>query len=181
MGRETAIDQLSPEHKKLLEERLKRGFNGYVELAEWLQAEGYKISKSSVHRYGQKLERKLAAVQASTEAALMIVESTPDDGDARSQAVLSLVQTDLFNALVQMQEATDESNYDPEKRVNMLAKAGKGIAEIVKASVLQKQHAIDVREKAEKAAKEVETIVKTGGLSDETADLIRAKILGIAE
>ena len=102
MGRETAIDQLSPEHKKLLEDRLKRGFNGYVELAEWLQAEGYKISKSSVHRYGQKLERKLAAVQASTEAALMIVESTPDDGDARSQAVLSLVQTDLFNALVQM-------------------------------------------------------------------------------
>lgn len=56
----------------------------------------------------------------------------------------------------------EEGNIDPMVRIGMLSKAGKGIAEIVKASVLQKQHAIIVREKVEKAAKEVETIVKTG-------------------
>ena len=184
MGRETAIDRLSPEHKKMLDDKLfDNGFNGYVDLAQWLQDLGYEIGKSSIHRYGQKLERKLAAVQASTQAAIMIAEASPDDSDARSQAVMSMVQTELFNAFIDLQNATEDedSNTDPMVRIGMLAKAGKGIAEIVKASVLQKQHAIDVREKAEMAAKEVETIVKTGGLSDETADLIRAKILGIAD
>lgn len=183
MGRESAISQLSPDDKAWLDKWLRdKGFCGYEEVALLLQERGYSISKSSVHRYGQKLERKLSAVQASTQAALMIAEAVPDDGDARSQAVLSLVQTELFNALMQLQDVNDdEANINPEKRLAMLTKAGKGIAEIVKASVLQKQHAIDVREKAEKAAQAVQEIVKSGGLSDETASLIRAKILGIAE
>ncbi|MFB2539064.1 DUF3486 family protein [Acinetobacter sp. c3-l95] len=183
MARATAIDQLNPIHKRMLDDKLfENGFNGYVDLAKWLNELGYEIGKSSVHRYGQKLERKLAAVQASTQAALMIAEATPDDGDARSQALLSMAQTELFNAFVNLQSATDEdSNIDPEKRIAMISKAGKGIAEIVKASVMQKQHAIDVREKAEKAAQAVQDIVKSSGLSDETAALIRAKILGIAE
>lgn len=181
MARASAIDKLSPEHKKMLDDRLfTHGFNGYVELETWLRELGYEISKSAIHRYGQKLERKLSAVQASTQAALLIAEATPDDGDARSQAVLSLVQTELFNALIELQDA-EESNIDPEKRLAMITKVGKGIAEIVKASVLQKQHAIDVREKATQAAQAVQEIVKSSGLSDETANLIRAKILGIAE
>ena len=80
MGRETAIDRLAPEHKKMLDDKLfENGFNGYVDLAQWLQDLGYEIGKSSIHRYGQKLERKLAAVQASTQAAIMIAEASPDD------------------------------------------------------------------------------------------------------
>lgn len=182
MARETAIDRLSPEHKKMLDDRLtQQGFFGYEQLAKWLNDLGYEIGKSSVHRYGQKLENKLSAIKASTQAALMIAEATPDDSDARSQAVLSLVQTEFFNALVALQDLEGDESIDPSKRLTLLAKAGKGISEIVKASILQKQHAIDVKEKAEATAKEVETIVKTGGLSDETAELIRAKILGIAE
>ena len=84
MGRETAIDRLAPEHKKMLDDKLfENGFNGYVDLEKWLQDLGYEIGKSSIHRYGQKLERKLAAVQASTQAAIMIAEASPDDGDAQ--------------------------------------------------------------------------------------------------
>lgn len=181
MARANAVSKLSLEHKKQLDDRLfSNGFNGYVELETWLRELGYEISKSAIHRYGQKLERKLSAIQASTQASLMIAEAVPDDGDARSQAVLSLVQTELFNALVALQDLDDDESIDPVKRLSMITKAGKGIGEIVKASVLQKQHALDVREKAEQTAKEVQEIVKTGGLSDKTADLIRAKILGIA-
>ncbi len=182
MARMTAIDRLSPEHKKLLDDKLTtNGFYGYEALADWLHELGYEIGKSSLHRYGQKLERKLSAIKASTQASLMIAEAIPDDGDARSSAVLSLVQTELFNALVALQDLEEDDSLDPIKRLSLITKAGKGISEIVKASVLQKQHAIDVKEKAESTAKEVETIVKTGGLSDETAELIRAKILGIAQ
>ncbi len=157
---------------------MDKGFCGYEEIADKLADLGYSISKSSVHRYGQKLEQKMAAVQASTQAAMLIADAAPDDGDARSQAVLSLIQTELFNALIALQES-DDPDADPAERLALIAKCGKGIAEISKASVNQKKWMLDVRDRVEKAAKEVENIVKKGGLSAETAASIRAQILGI--
>lgn len=181
MAKPSAIDQLSPDDKFWLDTWFKdKGFCGYVEIAEILMERGYSISKSSVHRYGQKLEQKLAAVQASTQAAILIADAAPDDGDVRSQAVLSLIQTELFNALIALQESNDP-DADPSQRLALIAKCGKGIAEITKASVNQKKWMLDVRDRAEKAAQAVDSIVKKGGLSAETAASIRAQILGIVE
>lgn len=181
MGRESAIDQLKPEDKTMLDRWLMdKGFCGYEEIATKLAEMGYSVSKSSVHRYGQKLESKLAAVQASTQAAMMIADAAPDDGDMRSSAVISLVQTELFNALISLQESNDP-NASAADRIMLMAKAGKGIAEIAKASVNQKKWESEVRERVEKAAEAVESIVKKGGLSAETAASIRAQILGIAQ
>jgi len=82
MAKPSAIDQLNPDDKFWLDTWFKdKGFCGYVEIAEILMERGYSISKSSVHRYGQKLEQKLAAVQASTQAAILIADAAPDDGD----------------------------------------------------------------------------------------------------
>lgn len=138
MARESSIDQLSNDDKAWLDKRfMDQGFCGYEEIAKILQERGYDISKSSVHRYGQKVEQKLAAVQASTQAAMMIADAAPDDSDMRSSAVLSLVQTELFNALIALQES-ENPDADPADRIMLMAKAGKGIAEIAKASVNQK-------------------------------------------
>jgi hypothetical protein len=181
MGRESAIDQLKPEDKQKLDRWLMdKGFCGYEEIANKLTELGYSIGKSSIHRYGQKLENKLAAVQASTQAAMMIADAAPDDGDLRSSAVLSLVQTELFNALLALQES-DNPDADPADRIMLLAKAGKGIAEIAKASVNQKKWELEIKDKVEAAAKAVENIVKKGGLSQESAAEIRSQILGIAK
>ena len=180
MGRETSIDQLAADDKNWLDKRfMDQGFCGYEEIANILQERGYDISKSSVHRYGQKVEQKLAAVKASTQAAMMIAEAAPDDSDLRSSAVLSLVQTEMFNALIALQES-ENPDADPADRIMLMAKAGKGIAEIAKASVNQKKWESDVRVRVESAAKAVEKIVKKGGLSKETAEEIRKQILGIA-
>ena len=180
MGRESAIDQLKPEDKTMLDRWLMdKGFCGYEEIATKLAEMGYSVGKSSIHRYGQKLESKLAAVQASTQAAMMIADAAPDDGDLRSSAVLSLVQTELFNALVSLQDSNDP-DASPADRIMLMAKAGKGIAEIAKASVNQKKWESEVKERVEKAAKAVANIAKKGGLSDEAVDEIRKQILGIS-
>ena len=157
---------------------IDKGFCGYEEIAAILQERGYNVSKSSVHRYGQKVEQKLAAVQASTQAAMMIADAAPDDSDMRSSAVLSLVQTELFNALVALQEA-DNEDADPADRIMLMAKAGKGIAEIAKASVNQKKWESEVKERVKAAAKAVEKIVKKGGMSKDTVDEVKKEILGI--
>ena len=181
MGRESSIDQLKPEDRQMLDRWLMdKGFCGYEEIATKLAELGYSVSKSSVHRYGQKLEQKLSAVQASTQAAMMIADAAPDDSDMRSAAVLSLVQTELFNALVALQEA-DNEDADPADRIMLMAKAGKGVAEITKASVNQKKWESEVKERVQAAAKAVDKIAKKGGLSAETAAEIRKQILGIVD
>jgi hypothetical protein len=182
MARQSAIDALAPEDRDWLNRQFTdKGFCGYEEIAALLAERGYSVSKSSVHRYGQKLERKLAAVQASTQAAMLIADAAPDDADQRSNAVLSLIQTEIFNALVDFQEATDnEEPMTPADRLTLLAKAGKGIADLSKASVNQKKWQLEVQEKAKKAAEAVESIVKKGGLSQSAADEIKRQILGIA-
>ncbi|MCU4306990.1 DUF3486 family protein [Acinetobacter ursingii] len=181
MARESSIDQLADEDKVWLDKRfMDQGFCGYEEIANILQERGYNVSKSSVHRYGQKVEQKLAAVQASTQAAMMIADAAPDDSDMRSSAVLSLVQTELFNALIALQES-ENPDADPADRIMLMAKAGKGIAEISKASVNQKKWESEVKERVQAAAKAVDKIAKKGGLSAETAAEIRKQILGIVD
>lgn len=64
MARRTAIDELSNEHKQQLDEWLiANHFSDYEYLEKWLRELGYKIGKSSLHRYGQKLEQQHKAEQ----------------------------------------------------------------------------------------------------------------------
>lgn len=178
MGRESSIDQLKPEDRQMLDRWLMdKGFCGYEEIATKLAELGYSVSKSSVHRYGQKLENRLAAVKASTQAALVFQDSIKDDGEGLNSAVLAMIQSEYFECFVALQELSAEIT--PEKRLELLSKVSKGVAEISKASVNQKKFELEVREKVEAAVKAVEKMSKKSGLTAETVTEIRKHILGI--
>lgn len=49
----------------------------------------------------------------------MLTEGAADDQDARSEAVIALIQTELFESIVQLQEA-EEGEVDPKERVALL-------------------------------------------------------------
>jgi hypothetical protein len=178
MARRSAAEQLPHDVRVALERRLvESAFSGYTELVEWLAGQGFAISRSALHRHGALLERKLEAVRASTQAARMIAEATPDDADLRSSAVISLVQTEIFNTLVDLQEADAED--DPGERLKMMSRAAEGIATLSRASVGLKRWQAEVAARVQSAARDVERIARTGGLSEAAAAEIRAKILGI--
>ncbi|MCY1381648.1 hypothetical protein D9M69_695810 [compost metagenome] len=61
-----------------------------------------------------------------------------------------------------------------------LPKVAKAVAELGRASVVQKKWAAEVRTKAEAAASQVEKIARKGGLNAETVAEIRREILGVA-
>jgi hypothetical protein len=125
-----------------------RGFAGYQELAALIRSRtGIDISHAAVHRYGQRLARKLDAIRASTEAARQIAEAAPDDADLRSAAVISIVQSELFDALVALQEASETD--DQAARVKLLSQAARAIAEVSRASVGQKRWQDEVRARIE--------------------------------
>lgn len=147
MARRSSIENLPDDVRRWLDRALSaKGFAEYQVLERHLRDKGHDISKSAIHRYGQKLERRLAAIKASTEAAKLIAEVTPDDKDARSEALTSIIQTELFEALVNLQEASDEK-IDPAERIAMLSSAAKNIATLSRSSVNLKRFQAEAEER----------------------------------
>ena len=179
MARASKITQLPAGVRGWLDGALiEKNFGKYDLLAADLAKRGYSIGKSSVHRYGSKLERKLAAIKASTEAARMIAEAAPDDADERSGAVISMTQTGLFNILVDLEEAGEAE--EPMQRAKLLSAVAKNVATLTRASITQKKHAIEIRGKATAAADKVARLAKKGGASAATIDAMRREVMGIA-
>ncbi|MBF2055096.1 MAG: DUF3486 family protein [Candidatus Sericytochromatia bacterium] len=177
MAPRSKIAQMPAEVRDWLNQALvDQGFSGYKELEALLKERGFDISHAAIHRHGQKLERKLSAIKASTEAARLIAESAPDASDHRSAAVISLVQTELFDALLNLQELEEE--VDPVQRVKLMAGAARAIAEASRASMNQKRWENEVKNKL--AALEAQAQKSTGksALDQATLDRVKEVLLG---
>lgn len=180
MAPRSSMETLPENVRREFERRLiANGFSNYSELADWLNEQGYQISRSAAHRYGHKIERRLRAIKESTEAAKLIVANADDEHDSRSEALMALLQNQLFEALIDISEK-DSETLPPEARFDLLSEGGKRIAGLISASTRLKEYQAKTRAKAQAAAEEVAKAVKKGGLSDDTAEQIRKQILGIA-
>ncbi|MDR2155914.1 MAG: DUF3486 family protein [Burkholderiaceae bacterium] len=187
MGRKSTVSRLPPEVRQHIEQRLAEGKLTLDELIAELQQRfpqpaGGLPSRSAMHRYGQKLEQRLAAIKASTEAARMIREHAGDSQDARSEALTALVQTELFEAILALQEA-DDPDIDQGERVGMLSAAAKNIATLTRSSVNLKKFQADVEAATEKRLldqqrKKLDALGAKGGVTPETQAAIR-NALGI--
>lgn len=174
MGERSKILDLPEGTRQALDQRLiQGGFSGYVELEAWLKAQGYEVGKSSIHRYGSQMERRLADLRRSTEEARALVAAAPDDTDAMARATMQMLQQRLFGLL------RDMDDIDP-KSVD-IAKIAKAMAPLVRASIAQQQFMREVAERAQHAAEAADRIARTGGLSADSAAEIRRTILGIAQ
>lgn len=190
MARKSSIDRLSPQVKAHIERRLAEGRVTLDELIGELRdsfpdeaAEGELPSRSAVGRYGQKLERRLAAIRASTEAAKIIQAQAGDDKDARSEALTALIQTELFEAILDMQESTDEE-VDSAERVGVLSTAAKNIATLTRSSVNLKKFQAEVEAAARKKLlaeqdANLQAEAKAQGMDAEQVDFWRRRVLGI--
>jgi len=174
MPQRPAVTQLPEKIRKELNRRLEaNGFSDYQGLSDWLAEQGYGISKSAIHRYGQQFEERLAAIRIATEQAKVISEAVGDEEGAMNDALIRLVQERAFDVLVNLQSD------DPEEFSKVFSKMGLMVARLSRASVAQKKWQAEAREKAKTAAKAIDTIVKKAGLSTEKAAEIQKKILGI--
>lgn len=172
MPRRSAVDILPKEVKEWLDRALADGgFADYRLLAEELQARGFEISKSAVHRYGQKFEERLASLKMVTEQSRAIVMANPDDDNAINEALQRLTQEKMFDVLLTME-------IDPAK-VN-LASLAKSVAELGRASVTQKKYAEEVRQRErERAAELADEMGRAQGMGEKDVRFWREKFLGV--
>ena len=191
MGRKSSIDRLEPEIKAYIQAMLASGSMTLDELIADLRerwpaqsGSGELPSRSALHRYGSKLDRRLTAIRASTEAAKLIQAHAGDDKDARSEALTAMVQTELFEAILALQEADevgeDGEKADPGERVALLSKAAKNIATLTRSSINLKEFQAKVEEATRKKVLEeqrakLDALGKTGDVpADVLAKVIKA-------
>jgi hypothetical protein len=156
MPRKSSISRLSPEIKSHIEAMLATGAQTLEEMIRELQERfplqaraGTLPSRSALHRYGAKLERRLSNVRATTEAMRLVREHAGDAMDARSEALMAMVQTELFDAMMSLQEANDP-DIDPAERVALLSAAGKNLASLTTGSVRLKRYQAEAEERGAK-------------------------------
>ena len=152
MAQRSTIEKLPEAVRHEFERKLvENGFSDYQAIAEWLQAQGYEISRSAAHRYGQKVQRRFAAIKSSTEAARLIAEGASDEGDTRSEALMAMLQTELFDALVQIGEM-DNEELNALDRFGVMAEGAKKISGLISASARLKEYQAKVKAKVQAAA-----------------------------
>jgi phosphohistidine phosphatase SixA len=175
MPKRSAVTQLPDDVKEDLNRKLiKNGFADYQGLADWLTEQGFGISKSSIHRYGQEFESRLSAIQVATEQAKAIASAAGDEEGAMNDALIRLVQERAFDVLINLQSD------NPDEFAKIFPKMGVMVARLSRASVAQKKWQAEARKKAREAARKVSKVLKNRGLSEDAADAIRKDILGIA-
>lgn len=167
----SSVNKLPPEVKAWLDQALVEGnFTGYQSLADDLQERGFTLSRSAIQRYGQAFEEQLGNLKRVTEQARIIIETTPDDANAMGDALTRLVQQKAFAALSKVEDIDGMS----------LPAISRIVADMNKYAVAQKKWAVEVREKLQAAADVVEKHGRRGGMSQETVEMIKRKILGLA-
>lgn len=137
------------------------------------------IGKSAVGAESQRVRRAQEAIRATTEAAKLVASSSRDDEDARGEAAMALIQSEMFEVLLELREA--ELIEDPLARMQAMTKAATAVARLSRARVNQARWRSEVEAKAKAAADAVAKIAKKGGLSADQIREIRSNILGIVK
>lgn len=181
MAKRSTIATLPDDIRQAFERKLAdNGFADYTALTEWLNEQGYEVSRSAVHRYGQKVERRFASIKASTEAARLIAEGATDERDNRSEALMAMLQTELFDALVEINDIPD-SELPATDRFGLIADGARKIATLTSASTRLKQFQAALKDKMDKkfAELEAESAQQGSGIDATTLKRIRQEVYGV--
>lgn len=178
MPARSAVGQLPEEIRDELNRRLvENGFAGYAALAAWLADQGYKVSKSAVHRHGSALEEQFDEAMADVRRTRALAKACKDEGDEGD--VLTATSGILQEQLLRIAIALRQADTDPAEAAKSISVVARAHADVGRMQVALQKWQETMREKASLAADAVEKVARRGGLTADSVDLIRRQILGI--
>jgi len=142
----------------------------YTEIASYLAKVGHPTGSSSVGRYAQNFLKSLEKIKIVTEQSKAILETTLGTGLQVEEAAVQIALSKIMEFLIDM----------PDIKKEEASKVFTALARLQSSGVQREKLKIVWKEKIREAADEIETTVKKKGLTDEAADAIKKKILGIA-
>lgn len=171
-GKSSSIETLPTEVRIWFDQQLVTlGFRNYKELAQSLNDQGYKISRSAVGRYAKNLKSRIKQQKEKAE----VIRSLADvfEGDAPA-----IMQGAMGSALTAVMDAIQEGEYSARKEtlsklVGVLPKLGQGFRNAERHKIEK-----ETRKKTiEEAAQVVEETARAQGLGDDQARFWREKFL----
>ena len=175
----STIDKLPADVKQQVDEMLLDVANTYLDISEWLKAEGYEISKSAVGRYAiraREASERVADTLRRTQAIAQAVEQHPDLDYTKAASMV------LMDGLMQKVTTAEE-----EFQEMPLEKAGRLIAALSRNATYEKRVRADLKKKAELAFDQMEAefmvaIAHDEKLAVELHDILeRAKTVVLTE
>lgn len=123
--------------------------NSYAEITDWLNAQGYKVSKSSVGRYAikaNKATQRVVETLEKTKAILQAVEKNPDMDYTKASRII------MMDGLLQKVSTAEE-----EFQEMPLDKAGRLISSLSRVQIYEDKIKKDYKTKMELAFDGLET------------------------
>jgi Protein of unknown function (DUF3486) len=115
MGIRSKVARLPAAVRAELDRRIVEGaFSGYQALAEWLQAQGYRIADDSVQRYGARLRHQLEAINLAREHVKALAAAgkrAGESADSLTAISVHLIQQQVLSILLQtaQPESSDQT------------------------------------------------------------------------
>lgn len=172
MSRKSSIKQLDPRIKAEVDSAIREDRATIDDIVAIIHALGGDASRSAVGRYKQKAEAQMARYREAQEVAKVWIGKlqTDPEGDV-GRLLAEMLRTTAFQTMGDIDEATPQD----------IMFLGKALKDLASADKLTADRIMVVRREAAKEAAAVAVKeAKGAGLSDEAADLIRKKILGVA-
>ncbi|MDZ7920746.1 phage protein Gp27 family protein [Rhodoferax sp.] len=175
-SRPSSITMLDPAVKEAVDTAVREGRLTIDQIVALIASQGGDASRSAVGRYVKTANERLEEYRQAQQMAAVWMDKIgkEPDGDV-GRMLLEMLRMLAFKSLGELDSASPED-------LMFLSNAIKGFAQTDKLVVdktinLRKLMAIE----AAKVATEVVKTVKKAGLSDDTVEAIRSKILGIPE
>jgi hypothetical protein len=160
-------DELPQELKREVDRLLVEGNVTYDDIKAFLEEKGYDISRSAIGRYGKEFLAQYQRLRVIEEKSRTLV-SEAGDGMVLEEAAAKIFAQKIVEA--QLLE-----DFDILENTRLIS----DFAKLQSSTVARERFKRELKEKVAKTAESVVKTARQGGLSDEKAEEIRRKILGI--
>lgn len=175
-SRPSSITQLDPAIKKAVDTAVREGRATINEIVGLVKGLGGDASRSAVGRYVKNANERMEDYRQATQIAAVWVDKLgkEPEGDV-GRMLLEMLRVVAFKTIGSLEDATPED----------LMFLGKALKDFAGADKLAVDKAINVRKliqaRAEKVAGEIVKEGKKQGVTEETLQIWRNKVLGVAE
>jgi hypothetical protein len=160
-------DELPQELKREVDRLLVEGNVTYDDIKAFLEEKGYDISRSAIGRYGKEFLASYQRLRVIEEKSRALV-SEAGDGMVLEEAAAKIFAQKIVEA--QLLEG-----FDILENPRLIG----DFAKLQSSTVARERFKRELKDKVEKTAESVVRTARQGGLSEEKAEEIRRKILGI--
>jgi hypothetical protein len=184
VGQKSSVDRLAPELRGKLIELLQNPAVTQLEVVGMINGEAGKqvISKSSVNRYKQKLDRFAEKTREAREVADSYIEKYGADSRNKLGKVANeYIRLMVFDLITELEEVKESGgDIKPEVITDIIYKVSRAIKDLEQAEKLNAERTEDIRKAAlAQAAEAVEQAAGQDGLSMATIEKIKKQILGL--